>query len=489
VESIATSRPVIRWQWLSWPLLLGCLATGYACIEARYLFLDADTLWHLRTGEWIWQQRRVPDVDIFSHTVSGQPWIAHEWLAALIFFGLFASLSWVGPAALTALAFGAAVGWMAQYLFARLEPARALLLTMLVFASLATHLLARPHILAMPILVYWVIQLADAVEEQRRPSLWLSAIMLLWANLHGSFIVGLGLAGLFAVEALATADSDHRARVARPWLAFGLAILIASLITPHHLHGLLFPFELTSMSFALSVISEWHPPNFQKFELQEAWILGLLFVAWALRLKLPWTRLLLLAAVIHLSLAHTRHLTLLAIIAPVLLASSLRDALARQQPPPPNRIDQWMNRLQGRVHPALALGLAGAITALALIPARHNIEPPDAALPKEAMAFLQQHPQQGKVLNSYAAGGTLIFAGIPVFIDGRADLYKDAFIKEHYAAFHGEPGKLPALLEKHEISWTFIDYQSAAVQIIDLLPGWERVYSDKQIVIHRRRNG
>ena len=47
---------------------------------ASSLLADGDTGWHLRTGEWILANGRVPQQDMFSYTHAGQPWYAWEWL-------------------------------------------------------------------------------------------------------------------------------------------------------------------------------------------------------------------------------------------------------------------------------------------------------------------------------------------------------------------------------------------------------------------------
>src|SRR5579863_2205874 len=57
------------------PVLFWC-TTG-----TSWLLTDSDTGWHIRTGEWILANRRVPITDIFSFTKAGQPWFAWEWLS------------------------------------------------------------------------------------------------------------------------------------------------------------------------------------------------------------------------------------------------------------------------------------------------------------------------------------------------------------------------------------------------------------------------
>jgi hypothetical protein len=73
------------------------------------------------------------------------------------------------------------------------------------------HLLARPHVLAFPFMMLWVAGLVRAVEEGRAPRPLLLLAMLLWANLHGGFTLGLMLCGFFALEAVVTArDAAQR---------------------------------------------------------------------------------------------------------------------------------------------------------------------------------------------------------------------------------------------------------------------------------------
>src|SRR5437868_2893509 len=114
------------------------------------------------------------------------------------------------------------------------------------------HVLARPHVLTLPILIIWVGQLVSARSEDRAPSPWLAALMVLWANLHGGYLFGLGLAGLLAVEALLlAADWRIRRRAAGGWAFFGVLAIGVARLTPYGLGGLLLPFRLTRMSFAM----------------------------------------------------------------------------------------------------------------------------------------------------------------------------------------------------------------------------------------------
>ena len=48
-------------------------------------------------------------------------------------------------------------------------------------------------------------------DQGRPPPLWLALPMLVWANLHGSFILGFAIAGAIALDALIAARWNRRA--------------------------------------------------------------------------------------------------------------------------------------------------------------------------------------------------------------------------------------------------------------------------------------
>ena len=89
------------------------------------------------------------------------------------------------------------------------------------FWILGPHVQARPHLIALPVSIFWTLQLMRARDANQRPSLWLLPFMAVWANLHGSFIFGLAITGFFALEAFIAAKG-RRVRVAASWAAFSL---------------------------------------------------------------------------------------------------------------------------------------------------------------------------------------------------------------------------------------------------------------------------
>ena len=72
------------------------------------------------------------------------------------------------------------------------------------------HMLARPHVLALPLLVAWTAGLIAAADRRAAPSFWLLPLMALWANLHGGFVFGLALIAALALDAVIGAEASRQ---------------------------------------------------------------------------------------------------------------------------------------------------------------------------------------------------------------------------------------------------------------------------------------
>jgi hypothetical protein len=458
------------------PLGLGAALYGLLLIVGERLLNDPDTYWHIATGRWIWTRAAVPTTDPFSHTLQGAPWLAQEWLSELILAGAYGALGWAGVVALGALVVAASLALLMRALERVVRPTVALGAAAMAFFLMAGHLTARPHALALPILVAWAAALLRARTESRIPSLWLLPLMTLWANLHGGFVVGLGLAGVLAAEAVLTAGSGPARRAAIwGWGRFVAGAALASLLTPQGIAGWWFPFKLMSLGFALSFVGEWHAPVLGPFEPLVIWLAALLVFALGIGLRAPLSRVLMVAGLVAMALSHTRNAELLAVLAPLLLAGSVQ---------PPARPSEPPSRPPARAIAALALFIAATTAGASLRGYAH--ENP-AIAPASALAAARQAGLTGPVFNDYDFGGYLIFEGVAPFVDGRIDLYGDDFMRAYVAALGADGTALASLLDHYRIAWTLLKPDEPAAAAIDRDPGWERVYADAGAVVHRRR--
>lgn len=450
-----------------------CLAIPLFLSFSTDLFNDGDTSWHLAAGRLIIDTMSVPDVDPFSFTFLGKPWVAHEWLAEVLMAGAFAAAGWSGLSLLTAFAVGALL------LILGLEAKRSLpvvpvaVLLVAVFIVLSPFTLARPHVLAWPLLAAWTVLLLRARESGAAPPLAVAALMLLWANLHGSFVFGLVLIGPFALEALI--ESKDKVATTVKWGSFGLLSLLLSLATPHGVHGLLFPLQVSSME-TLSLIREWHPTQLSDTKGFAVVVLGTLFFGFYRGLKLPPIRALLLILLVYLAFEHVRHQAVLAIVGGLILAGPIGRALQIRPFPDPQILDRRL------IATVVAIVLVGSAVRLA-IPME---QPQSGTNPSAAISAIPIDLRSQPVINAYSFGGPLILRGIRPYIDGRADMYGDDYMKDYERIMEGDMVAVDAAVARWGITWTILSPGTALVQSLDRQPGWRRVYADQWAVVHVR---
>jgi hypothetical protein len=479
---------------LSWPLVTGLLL--FMCLSSLVhpvLLSDPDSHWHIAVGNWMLTHGTMPTVDPFSFTFVGQPWIAKEWLSQLLMALAFRYGGWGGVTVLAAAALAFSFALMFRLLLRDIRPLHAALFTVAAIVMTAPHFLARPHVLAFPCMLLWVAGLVRAVEERRAPEPLLLLAMLLWANLHGGFTLGLLLAGAFSLEAVIGAeDAVKRRTLLAAWAKFFTAAVLVACITPYGHESILVTLRIFDIGDTLAVISEWRPPDFQKQPIQELILLIALYAALSRGLKLPVLRLLIVLGMVHLYLRYARNAELLAMLAPLAIAP----LLARQWPSlKPDALEgrgcSLAEQVGALARPAglAATALVGALCAVfaASIVRYSAIAPPPETMPSVAMAFAKQAGLTGRVLNHYNFGGYLIHAGVPTFIDGRGELFGGDFIRRaaDLVALRGDE-PLEDLLERHRIDWTLMPPDQPVNRLLAHLPGWRRAYADSTAVIFVR---
>jgi hypothetical protein len=435
------------------------------------LFNDGDTSWHLGAGRWMLETGTIPDRDPFSFTFADRPWTAHEWLAEILMAGLFGIGGWNALGLLTATAVAALLFLVGLEARRHWRPTIAIAVMLSLFIVLTPFILARPHVLAWPILAGWTIVLMRAREADQAPPLIAALLMLLWANLHGSFLIGLLLIGPFALEA-AVASKWQRSVLIR-WASFGILSLLLSLATPHGVQGLLFPLQVSGME-SLPLIKEWLPTPLLEPKGFQIVLVGTVVGAFAMRVRVPIFRLLLLLGMLYLALAHVRHQAVLAIIAAFVL------------PPAFARNEETATRAGTGRKLALGAGLFLAVAAiwavrLALPEARRD----SPSNPLTAIAAVPAALHGVPVFNSYSFGGPLILNRIRPFIDGRADMYGDAFMFEWQRIHRGDAAAFERALRRWGIAWTILEPSAPLVAMLDKRPGWRRIHTDAWAVVHQ----
>jgi hypothetical protein len=437
---------------------------------------DGDTWSHVATGEWILAHGSVPHAAPFSHSMASAPWTAHEWLSEVLLALAFRFGGWSGLVVLTGAA--AAVAALIVGLSAAREfRGTPLIATVAIGLSLLTaNLLARPHVLALPLVAAWGAGLIAARDRGGAPPLGLAALMTAWVNMHGGFIFGLMLIGPFALEAVTEAPVGARLVVARAWATFALAALAAALLNPYGMDAFLLPFRLMSVE-NLSRISEWQPQDFSHIGTMELALLTLLGLTLTRPFAMPPIRAALLIALVAIALQHSRHQVLLGILAPMLLAGPITGAIGAKSAGG-----------EGRRVARIALpATVAAMMAIGVVRLMMPIERTDGvSAPISALSAVSPDLRRKAVLNDYAFGGFLIFEHVRPFIDARVELYGDGMLNLYDKLRSGDREAVEEALKRYDIAWTIFAPDNRIVAALDREPGWRRLYADATAVVHVR---
>jgi len=406
--------------------------------------VDADYYWHFVAGRLI-AERGVLTTDPFSYTWGGQPWVMHEWLGELVIFRLVEALG-VG---ITGFLFGVVsiagllvVAWALRRRGVGILPLT--IATSLVAYPFVSYATIRPQAISWLLLGVLVAGLLR-IGPERRWVPWLAVpLFALWANLHGLYVIGLGVSGIYVLFTLAgrTALSPRR------WEIAGIlgASFAASMLTPAGPAGLLYPLRyIEGGDWGLQYISEWQSPDFHDPAQVGLLILILAVLAVGMRAAPAWMATLALCGVLGALLA-TRNVPIAAILVLPTLAVGLGDRLPTRVVARPARV-QLGRRIMELGLAAVIVGAAAAILPSLPAVAGNHVIP--RTFPVEAVERLGELDPDARVFTEYGWGGFVIHrlhdTGARVFVDGRNDMYDDAILEDFVTIRNAEDGWEDAL--------------------------------------------
>lgn len=467
-ERILGAAPA--WLWFGAGLFLLFVIAGNRALQ------DADTYWQIVVGQWIIDHRALPTVDVYSFTKAGAPWISSSWLAQVLFAASYSALGWAGPVILAGLGTAAAFALLLQILNRYFAASHAVIVAMVAVVLSAQHFVARPHLLALPVMVAWVSGLVNASDERRPPSLWLLPLIVLWTNLHGGFVFGLVLIAPFALDAIWNAEPVQRVALALRWAMFGLCAVIASWITPYGWDSLLAARRILDLGNAMAQIPEWQPVDFSSIGPFEICLLAVVgCVLWRGVMLSP-TRILLVLGLLHMALSHNRNIEVFALLAPLVVAKPLSARFG-----------------EAGALPAKGGGAGIAVVALATVVAtgifvsRHAFTPVVDYTPAAAVDVLKSRKAE-RILHNAGFGGYLITRGIPVFFDGRGELYGDDFLVKTFDALAlKDVSTFLGLLDTYKIDATMLKPDTPAAGLLDRLAEWQQIFADDTAIVHIRK--
>jgi hypothetical protein len=231
------------------------LAVGLPVLAAFIANLSSvDLAYHLRAGQVVLDTGRIPTTDTFTFTASGAAWLNQQWGAQVILAAVYRIAGWTGLEVLRAGLVGLTFGFLFEACRRRgLDLRRAAWLTIAAFVVSAVALALRPQLFGMALMALTLLIVADRRTHPRL--MWaMPVVVLLWANIHGSFFLGPVVVGLAWLE-----DVHDRAPNPHRTLVIAVASAAAALVNPFGIGVWGYAAGLSTNAFVTSRISEWQP--------------------------------------------------------------------------------------------------------------------------------------------------------------------------------------------------------------------------------------
>jgi tetratricopeptide (TPR) repeat protein len=474
------------------------LALIFPFLLALEKISESDTFWHLKTGEWIIAHNAVPHADPFSATVNGKEWLDWEWLFQV---GIYILYSWGG---FNALVVGKAVvvclAGLVVFLTCRRNGAGVSLAAfamMAAFVASRARLEVRPDVVMLLFAALTIFLLETARRGNPYALLWLPLLQLVWVNVHGSFLLGIGLMGMYGL----VLGVEYTLR--KEWRCLGLIVgalalsCAACLVNPFGIRLVQHAIEQTGSSSPSGTIGEWQPtrellltePN---WALQVFWWLFwlnpvvLVAVLAIKRRAFPWAHALVVAAMSVLALHANRFTALYAVVTAPILAHGL--AVLRERYVGKKRSD-WGEATAGIVVAVTAAFLIFVVVTSRWAiaedrPAKFGVGVDESIVPTRALSVMMKLPAGLNVFNTFLGGGPLIWAGYPQwrpFCDGRANLYGREFVDQYRRAMY-DPSEWEKWMRERSVSVVFMEYGTAddraLLQYLVNSRVWDLLYFD-----------
>lgn len=428
-------------------LLIFAFCALFACQKIS----DPDFWWHLKTGEWIWNHKAIPFHDPFSYTFKGSEWINYEWLFHTIIYPLYKMGGF--NALILFVIICTILTFYIVYLTCRNvdEGNRWLSITLLLWAILAAcgRFAIRPQVISFLCLAlyFYVLTLHRMRRMKVTTAIYLLIpVQILWANIHGSFLLGIFLVAVFAFGQFFVLATKHYLDVKplfydsrlRELFAFALLLIMSSLVNPYTYRLFIIPIKTIISTEALSSIAEWIPVDVKflgaavvdyTIWFRSFFIIGVCSFIIKMRNLKRIENVVIFCVFSFMAFKHLRFAADFAIISCPIIASNLSQI-------------RW-HEMKTKIL------LCVLFIALIFFSAKHSFSLIREQrigfgvwenYPIVTASFLKGRQLKGNLFNDYGFGGYLIWSlwpDLPVFIDGRAiTIYDQDFLWLYTASLY-----------------------------------------------------
>lgn len=472
--------------------------TIYLGIVALYLGIfsndmaDPDLWGYLAFGRLFWEQGSFPYHDVFSYTPTKTIWIYHEWMTGVIYFPIYKIFGAGGLQMLkftlgmmtVGLVYATAIKRRARPIFAFLalmlvsnvvrfgySPVRAQIFTFFFF-TLSLYLLDSARI-----------------YKNYKYLWWLIPIELVWCNLHGGFVVGLGMIGLYTLgEAFA----------GRKYLPYAAILIIATLITFINPYGYEYwQYMVQAVIMPRPEIVEWNNV-FAAILLGEYRGYGVLFVIVCL-VTVPlmlWypkrdiTTMMVLSVTAIMGFLHIRHIVFFALALGAFLPCVLTE-FWESLTSAPEIVKRYSRfRMIGLTVIILILCYAVGSSFFRFVSGTPlELRTSSAYYPVGAVEIIKKTHLKGNILPNFDWGEYLLWTLYPdckVGIDGRYEtVYRDEVCKEYFDFFFARDNWRD-FLNKYPHHMVLVKSESKICSLLANDPNWRLAYAGKDSALFLR---
>lgn len=469
----------------SFPALLVAILIARVYWTSRGNMADPDLWWHLRNAQYFFRNLHFPNLDTYSFTAAGSPWINHEWLSELFYYGAFSALGLRGIFIVFASVLALIV--VAVFFLCSKESDDPLAAAV---ASIFGGLLAMVGFGPRTQNFGWVCFIAIYAillrfRSKRRGPLWLIPLLFcFWINCHGSWIIGLVIYGIFVCAGLIQVNIGHLA--AAPWssrelrklVTIGVASMAALFVNPFGYRLVLYPFDMAfRQTLNVGYVDEWASIDFNSARGKlVALVLGaVLAMALIARRRWRFDDALLTLFVLYCGVTHIRFLLLAGIVLPPILAPQF------------GRISSYNPHRERRFLNSALLVIVAALCIMGFPSTEMLRAEIGKSFPNRAIDYLRSHAQRGHIFNQYEWGGYLEWK-LPqtqTFIDSRTDIFEYKGVLKDYldiAMLHNSQ----ELLDRYNIKYVLYPPDGSLTYFLSKNAHWRRIYGDEQSVIYEK---
>jgi hypothetical protein len=467
-------------------------------LQIPLLNSDGDLARHLAHGRYMLEHGGVIRSDPFSFTRPGAPFIGFEYGSQLLYALAARGGGLAGVAVLAGLLIALTYALLTRFLLRRgVDPLLACLTLAAAVVLGIGHWSARPHLFSF----LAVVLLLDGLEGRwPKPAVPTALLFGVWANLHGGFVYGWILIGMYLVGSVAelvwgeeNQKAPWKSRVKYYGTMLGTAFA-ATLVNPYgvglHRHLL----EFFGTPYLMENTAEFVSPNFHEpgAKMFLAVLLASLIALSIHRPRPSLPRLLLICGSTAFALNAVRNVPLFGLTALPILALHLESSWRRLPDPGGVRarfeITAGCTSTLPWVLPVLALVLIlgsarGRAGSLQLI--RNEFDP--TVFPAAAVTEARHHSLSGNIFSEFAWGGYLVYAWPEqkIFIDGGTDFFGERIFRAYVQIKQMSPGWRD-LLAKYDVSLLLLERERPFTYEVARDGRWQLWYCDSLAVVFRR---